>query len=222
MPLYTFLSNNKDFIDKAQSIFTGDKFNFYLGKLEDYKPKMKLVYWSSGLNSLCFMDGGTDLAYSRKMFPGLELKVKSEVKSLNILSNLNRPYLPIGSSVIIETGIENNFFIGAPTMLLPQDINGTENVYYAMLAILNLVPNFTNDYELIILSLGCGYGRLTPEDSLIQITKAFIDYKINLNCHGKRKGKFYILNDEKINKQQPKTYQNREFIDFDIKELKNI
>jgi len=63
------------------------------------------------------------------IFPGIEYEVKSIVNSLGIKTLFNRPYLPIGSSIIIEKGQKN--LIVAPTMLLPQNVSNTLNAYYA-------------------------------------------------------------------------------------------
>ena len=80
------------------------------------------------------MDGGIDKALSQIVFPGIETEVKSIVNNIGIRTLLNRPYLPIGSSIIIEKGQKN--LIVAPTMLLPQNVSNTLNAYYATMAVL--------------------------------------------------------------------------------------
>jgi O-acetyl-ADP-ribose deacetylase (regulator of RNase III) len=63
------------------------------------------------------MDGGIDLALSRVIFPGIEAKVKQQVRQLGIQTKLGRNYLPIGSSIIMEPE-PNKSLIVAPTMLI--------------------------------------------------------------------------------------------------------
>jgi hypothetical protein len=53
---------------------------------------------------------------------------------LGIISIVGNPYLPIGSSVILDKG--NKSLIISPTMLLPQNVSNTKNAYYYTMAIL--------------------------------------------------------------------------------------
>jgi hypothetical protein len=54
------------------------------------------------------MDGGIDLELSHMVFPNIELKVKSIVKSLNKLSLVGKYYLLIGSSIIVNNNENTN------------------------------------------------------------------------------------------------------------------
>jgi len=75
-----FISLDNDYIESIKL----NGFEAYKMKIEDYKPnKEKKTYYVSPANSLCFMDGGIDLALSRKIFPCIEGKVKKEVQKIN-------------------------------------------------------------------------------------------------------------------------------------------
>jgi hypothetical protein len=69
-------------------------------KIQDFIPTKK-TYYVSPANSLCFMDGGIDYALSRIIFPDIEKEVKKIVRQIGITSIVGKPYLPIGSSIII-------------------------------------------------------------------------------------------------------------------------
>jgi len=101
--------------------------------IQDYIPHQK-TYYVSPANSLCFMDGGIDYALSRIVFPKIETEVKEIVKDLGIISIVGKPYLPIGSSIILNKG--DKALVISPTMLLPQDVSTTKNAYYATMAVL--------------------------------------------------------------------------------------
>ena len=106
-------------------------------KIQDYIPTPnKKTYYVSPANSLCFMDGGIDYALSRIIFPNIEPEeVKHIVKQLDRVSIVGKPYLPIGSSIILDDG-DNRALVMSPTMLLPQNVSKTRNAYYATMAVL--------------------------------------------------------------------------------------
>lgn len=188
-------------------------------KIQDYVPIRK-TYYVSPANSLCFMDGGIDYALSRNVFPNIEPEVKNIVKELNIRSLMGRPYLPIGSSIIIDKGMKS--LVVAPTMLLPQNVANTSNAYYATMAILyNVLVNKgenINDVDIIFTSLCCGYGKMDEDLSIYQIIKGIHEYMnyrpivTNLNV---------ILKEPNLY-EQPKYYQNTEFMNIDPSEIVNV
>ena len=200
MPII-FISLNETFIEKIKKYGYEAK----TMKIQDYKPTKK-TYYVSPANSLCFMDGGIDLALSRIIFPNVEEYVKKTVKSLNIKNLLGRYYLPIGSSIIINT--ENKSLVVAPTMLLPQDVSNTKNAYYATMSVLyNILINKRediNNIDIIFTSFCCGYGKMDEDESINQILQGIKEYKfynptvINEN----------IIVHEPNLLSQPKIYQN--------------
>ena len=190
-------------------------FAAHVMKIQDYVPNSsRKTYYVSPANSLCFMDGGIDLALSRIIFPGIETTVKQTVKELGIFNNLGRPYLPIGSSIIIDKE-ENKSLVVSPTMLLPQNVSSTKNAYYCTMAILyNILENRGEELsqtDILFTSLCCGYGKMDEDKSIRQIIDGIKDYK---NYKPQIINKNIIINEPSLY-DQPKYYQNTEF--FTIK-----
>ena len=190
-------------------------------KIQDYVPTPnRKTYYVSPANSLCFMDGGIDYALSRIIFPNIEKEVKSIVEKLGIKSIVGKPYLPIGSSIIIDKGDKS--LIISPTMLLPQNVSNTKNAYYATIAVLyNILINKKENLEeidIIFTSLCCGYGKMEEDISIQQIIdgiKDYIDYK------PKQIYKNIIINEPNLY-EQPKYYQNTEFFSIKPEEISRV
>ena len=214
MPI-KFISLSDTFTNKIKAL----NYDAYTMKIQDYKPIRK-TYYVSPANSFCFMDGGIDLALSRIIFPKIEYEAKQIVKQIGIINLLKRPYLPIGSSIIIDRG--DNSLILSPTMLLPQNISSTNNVYFATIAVLyNILINRgekLDDIDIIFTSIGCGYGKMTEDESIKQIIEGIKDYK---NYKPKILNKNIIINEPNLN-EQPKYYENTEFINIKPNEIIKI
>lgn len=216
MPII-FISLSETYIDKIQKYgFEAKKM-----KIQDYIPNPnKKTYYISPANSLCFMDGGIDYALSRIIFPNIEIEVKNIVKKLNIQNIIGKPYLPIGSSIIIDK-YHNKSLVISPTMLLPQNVSNTKNAYYATISVLyNILINKKEnleDIDIIFTSFCCGYGKMNEEISIQQIIdgiKDYVYYKlkvINQNI---------IINEPNLY-DQPKYYQNTEFFKIKPEEIVN-
>lgn len=213
MPIL-FISLNETFTEKARQ----NGFVAKTMKIQDYIPDpTKKTYYVSPANSLCFMDGGIDYALSRIIFPNVEREVKSIVKKVGMTSIVGKPYLPIGSSIIVDRGDKS--LVVSPTMLLPQNVSNTKNAYYATLAVLyNVLINRQedlNNINLIFTSFCCGYGKMNEDDSIQQIMNGIKDYStykpkvINDNI---------IINEPNLY-DQPKYYQNTEFFSINPHEL---
>jgi len=204
MPII-FISLSNSFTEKAIS----QGFKAYTMRIEDYKSNKK-TYYVSPANSLCFMDGGIDLALSRIVFPNIEPKIKNIVKQLNITNLCGRYYLPIGSSIILEE-TPNKLLVVAPTMLLPQNVSNTKNAYYATMAILyNILVNRREnieDVDIIFTSFCCGFGKMDEDTSLQQIVEGINDYK---NYNPSIFSNNIIIKEPNLN-DQPKYYQNTEW-----------
>jgi O-acetyl-ADP-ribose deacetylase (regulator of RNase III) len=204
MPI-KFISLNEKFIEKIKEYgFEGKTM-----KIQDYIPNKK-TYYISPANSLCFMDGGIDYALSRIIFPNIEKEVKNIVKQLGIKSIVGKPYLPIGSSIIINKN-NNKSLVISPTMLLPQNVSNTNNAYYATVAVLyNILINNNeniNDIDIIFTSFCCGYGKMDEDVSIQQIINGIKEYH---NYKPKIINNNIIINEPNLY-QQPKYYQNTEF-----------
>jgi O-acetyl-ADP-ribose deacetylase (regulator of RNase III) len=181
------------------------------------KIHQKPVYFVSPANSLLFMDGGIDFAYC-KMFKGIQQYVQENMRNnpCTPTSLLGRKYLPVGSAILNK--ISNDcYLISAPTMLLPQNISQTNNAYYSMKAILKVWPG---NGILIVPLLGGGIGRIAPENVYEQMKKAMDEY--GAYAGSEFIGPFYIpQNVDQIMNEQPKVYENSEFIKLDISQIKN-
>lgn len=216
MRLLYFISLSETYIEKIKQY----GFEAKTMKIQDYIPNPnKQTYYVSPANSLCFMDGCIDYALSRVIFPNIEKEVKTIVEKLGIISIVGKPYLPIGSSIIINKG--NKSLVISPTMLLPQNVSNTKNAYYATMAILyNILINKKEnikEIDIIFTSFCCGYGKMEEDVSIQQIINGLKDY-----IHYKPK---LIYNDIIINEpnlyDQPKYYQNTEFFSIKPNEIKN-
>ena len=185
-------------------------------KIQDYIPNKK-TYYVSPANSLCFMDGGIDYALSRIIFPDIEVEVKNIVKQLGIKSIVGKPYLPIGSSIIIDK--YDKSLVISPTMLLPQNVSNTRNAYYATMAVLyNILVNRKEkleDVDILFTSFCCGYGKMTEENSIQQIMEGIKDYR---NYTPTIIYKNIIVHEPNL-REQPKYYQNTEFFSINSEEI---
>jgi len=211
MPII-FISLSDTFTEKTKSY----GFEAKTMKIQDYEPNKK-TYYVSPANSLCFMDGGMDYALSRIIFPNIEAEVKDIVKQLGITSIVGKPYLPIGSSIIIDKGA--TALVVSPTMLLPQNVSNTKNAYYATMAILyNVLINRKEkleDVDILFTSFCCGYGKMEEDVSIQQIMQGINDY------HHYTPTTIYrniILNEPNLF-DQPKYYQNTEFFLINPEEI---
>lgn len=127
----------------------------------------------SPANSLGFMDGGID-AVLRDRFPGCEDRLKKRIRELGILTELGRPYLPVGSAHWQPVG-PNTVLISAPTMFMPHDVSGTRNAYWAMMAALCAAAD-ARVRRLVVPSLCCGWGRMSVTVAAAQMREALDDW----------------------------------------------
>lgn len=210
MPII-FISLNDKFIQKVKQ----HGFDAFAMRIQDYVPNPnRHTYYVSPANSLCFMDGGFDYALSRIIFPGIEMEVKKIVRDLNILSLVEKPYLPIGSSIILKR-THNSSLVVAPTVLLPQDVSKTNNAYYATQAVLyNILLNqqgvSLDDVDILLTSFCCGYGKMDEDVSVQQMVDGIRDFY----CYKPAWVTFNAVIAEPNLEEQPKYYQNTEFINI--------
>ena len=83
-------------------------------------------------------------------------------KNYGKISSLGRSYMPIGSCVLIRVS-PNMFIASAPTMWLPQDIRGTNNVYYATMAVLKNVLSRVQENDVEIIEPEGFKGNILPK-----------------------------------------------------------
>lgn len=213
MPI-TFISLDDNF---TKYVNKNGKYDAITMRVEDYIPTKK-TYYVSPANSLCFMDGGIDYALSRIVFPDIEKSVKKYVFDNGKKTLFRRPYLPIGSSIIFDVDSEKSLIV-APTMLQPQNVSNTKNAYYASMAILyNILVNrgeILEDIDILFTSMCCGYGKMSIEESYEQVDNAVNDYK---NYIPEKITDNMILNEPNL-LEQPKFYENMEFLDINPAEV---
>jgi len=185
--------------------------------IEYYKPKRK-TYYVSPANSLCSMGNGIDYSLSRNIMPNIETNVK---QMLNIYGKTNlagTKYLPIGSSFILDYDKYKSLII-APTMLLPQNISKTNNVYYTTMSIMyNLLINRQeniDDVDVILTSFGCGFGKLSPDNAVSQIIQGLQ----NFNNYIPEYIDTDVIICEPNLQEQPKYQQNSEWFHIQPNEI---
>lgn len=224
MPII-FITLSETFANLARTNI-GHGYDARVQLIQDYQPRptARMTYYVSPANSLCFMDGGIDLALSRQVFPGIEPLVKSQVKAIGRQTLLGRHYLPIGSSIILDDPNPDNSapkksLVVAPTMLLPQAVHQTRNAYYATMAVLyNVLVNrgeTLEDVDILMTSFCCGYGKMSEQESLQQILDGIRDYR---DYKPMRLTKSIILAEPNL-ADQPKYYQNTEWLDIPPNEI---
>ena len=130
----------------------------------------------SAANSFGLMDGGVDLAIVN--YFGLELMDRVQQ---HILSHYFGEQ-PVGTCFLVETGDEEHPFVAhAPTMRVPADIRGTDNVYCAMLAVLQAVArhNLSGGHIRHIACPGLGTltGRMSPGEAARQMQTACLSMR---------------------------------------------
>lgn len=174
----------------------------------------KPVYFVSPANSKLYMDGGIDASYC-KMFPGIQLRVQTQMRSYSQIptSLVDIKYLPVGGALLNRIS-DDYYLIAAPTMLSPQNVKNTNNAYYAMKAILKVWPG---NGTLIVPLLCGGVGMMSPENISKQIKKAIDEYNVDEYKHEL----IYIPNESYIMNEQPKVYENSEFIKIEINKIVN-
>lgn len=180
-------------------------------------------------NSLLFMDGGIDHAYSRVMFPGIEQTVKNSVVKLGLgTSKLGRPYLPVGAAMAVEISYKNTWLICAPTMYLPQPVTKTRNAYHSMTSILCVLERLPPSTTLVCPSLCTGYGKMSSAQSAEQMHDAYWDFVVEGRRPSLQESRHPLCciptNDvlQQILQSQPDYYQNSEFKDIPPEHIEKV
>lgn len=162
-------------------------------------------------NSFFFFDGGVDSAY-QTIFPEATHRARRLKEQLNLQTLLGRPFVPVGSAIRVPTGKPScKHLICVPTMVWPEPINGTENVYHAMSALLMLrLPSLC---RIAVPCLGTGVGCLDAYESARQVKKALEDVNVYGrhqadNVHIYQPPDLYVV--KTVACPQPDTYANTE------------
>jgi O-acetyl-ADP-ribose deacetylase (regulator of RNase III) len=121
------------------------------------------------------MGGGID-AVLKKIFPGIEKKVQACIKEKKLaVSSFGEIYLPVGNCIIVETKDKRcPYLASCPTMFLPQNIEGTNNVSDAFYGLLSKIGD--TDMVCAVCGMGTGVGGLDGTECANQIKNAYERY----------------------------------------------
>lgn len=104
----------------------------------------------SAANSFGLMDGGVDLAIANFFGHDLVNRVQQQILEEYLGEQ------PVGTSLIVETRhIKHPFIAHTPTMRVPQPIAHTDNVYWAMWAMLLAVRKHNRQNSKLIEIIAC-------------------------------------------------------------------
>ncbi len=124
----------------------------------------------SPANSFGFMDGGLDLAISKKLGWALEEKLQEIIRKSPMGEIL------VGQAELIETGDKNiPFCVSAPTMRVPMILKDTPNIYLATKAALNLIKNNSLIKTVTFSGMGTGVGQVPYDICAKQMKQAYLD-----------------------------------------------
>jgi hypothetical protein len=217
MPII-FISSSETYTEKIKRY----GYEAHTINIQYYTPNpYRRTYYILPTNSLFIIENEYDYILTNNIFPNdnIEEDVKDYIKHLGTRNLMGKPYLPIGSSIILD--INKNSLVIAPTMLLPQDVSKTENAYYATMAILyNILVNRLRaeeleDVDILFTPFCCDYGNMDEDESIKQILRGIKDYKnykpiiFNLNT---------IIKEPNLY-DQPKYYQNKQFFCINLNEI---
>lgn len=176
-----FFDYNKHIVTEMANILKDiSQSRFIVSDVETLLSKdLKIDVIISPANSFASMGGGIDRVL-RNMFSGVETKIQDEIKKKKLgISSRGDPFLPVGDCIIVPTGNDKcKYMASAPTMYLPRNIVGTDNVYKAFLAVLNKVGSIPlqTDITIACCGLGTGIGGLSGTECATQIKKAYNEY----------------------------------------------
>lgn len=132
----------------------------------------------SAANSFGLMDGGVDLAIISFFGKNVEKRIQS-----HILENYCGEQ-PVGTSFIIPTHKKKHPYIAhTPTMRIPQPIADTENVYFAMKAMLQAIWKFNQENpagkirKILCPGLGTATGKMPFKEAARQMKLAYKYFK---------------------------------------------
>lgn len=179
MHQFLFFDINKNKINEYKSTlqqFTNT--SFLNSSLDDLVTNYKFDILVSPANSFGDMRGGIDEFISKK-WPGIDKNVLSKVSESKYVDYSDKKYIPVGHCEIVSLDIKTNkYLLIAPTMYLPGNIYGTNNVERAFSAIMKQIENYKN----VIIAcpcLGTGIGGLSGTDSALQIKNVLNKYVKN-------------------------------------------
>lgn len=183
------IDRNPELIAAWEKEFKGyENIEFHCGDIFDKSAD----YLVSPANSFGFMDGGIDLAYSKKIGWHLQERLQEKIK------NEYDGELLVGQSAIIETDFEQYpYLLAAPTMRVPMYLDGTVNVYLAAKAIF-LAMKKLGDVSCAIPGLGTGTGHVSFPLCANKMRMAYDDWYSGLNIFPRKLGMANIKHLEEL------------------------
>jgi O-acetyl-ADP-ribose deacetylase (regulator of RNase III) len=123
-------------------------------------------------NSYGLMSAGTDAAVVREFGPRLQ-----EAVQLRIMNDFLGEQ-PVGTAFLLATGSRVPFVCHAPTMRLPGDISGSDNVYRAARAALLCIYHHNRSEgrrinSVVFPAFGAGFGGVAPDEVARQMAVAW-------------------------------------------------
>ncbi len=146
-------------------------------EFENLISNKKIHIAISPANSYLSMTGGIDKTYAN-LFPGIENSLRNKMiekkYSKSTVEYKGTNYiLPIGKTLLSETKDKRCYFIMAsPTMTMPKDICGSNNVYLSMKAVIKKLILLKQPIIVACPCMGTGIGGMSAIDSALQIKKA--------------------------------------------------
>lgn len=179
-----FFDTNKDKINSYREILAKIKCNtnimFKHCDFEELLENNILHAVVSPSNSQLSMTGGIDKTYA-DCFPNIEHKlrkicIKKKYDQSDIEYHGTNYIVPVGKCIVATTNNDNcPYIMAAPTMLTPQDINSTNNVYQAMRAILKKASGLNRSIIIGCPCLGTGIGGMDANISAKQVKRALLE-----------------------------------------------
>lgn len=120
-------------------------------------------------NSFGLMDAGIDLAVVK--FFGIAIQEQVQ----RVVLEKFRGEQPVGTSFLVATGHSTHRFVAhTPTMRVPANLNGTDNIYSATWATLLAIHNHEEEFSKIVFpAFGLGTGGVDRQEVSLQMALAF-------------------------------------------------
>ena len=188
-----FVSLDTNLPKYMQKYFAIDRISYSIQDIRECEQMDCIV--SPG-NSFGRMDGGIDAIISQILGNSIGKKVRQQIKKYYSGEQ------PAGTSLIVETDCQKYpFLVHTPTMVMPKNVEGTLNAYYAFKAMLESVLEYNRNNERKIMSIltttfctGC--GDMPLETSIKQMRYAYDVVKngIKQTWNGANKHYLHLLN----------------------------
>ena len=147
----------------------------------------------SPANSFGFMNGGIDLAYSKKIGWQMQTDLQEKIK------NEYDGELLVGQSTVIPTNFaQYPFLLAAPTMRVPMYLQGSANVFLAAKAIFVAVKKMDAGTTCLIPGLGTGTGFVTFTQCASRMRMAYEDFYLGQSLYPKNLNTANIKHFEEI------------------------